>query len=289
LKLCLHCRTRYGGDDWRCERCGTAPLRADGFPTFAPGLADDSDGFEPGLFAELAQLEAGNFWFRSRNRLLLWALGRYFGEARSLLEIGCGTGFVLSGIARTLPHLRLCGSEIHAAALPFAASRLPGVELMQMDARAVPFVDEFDVVGAFDVIEHVEDDAGVLRQMFQAAAPGGGVLLTVPQHPGLWSEFDRRSRHVRRYRAGELRTKLRAAGFTVLRVTSFVSLLLPLLLASRRRPRGAEQFDPLADLRVGAWSNALLERILDAERVLIRAGLSLPAGGSLLAVGRKPA
>jgi SAM-dependent methyltransferase len=259
-----------------------------GYAAFAPELAADDEGFEPAFFAELAGLEAQNFWFRARNRLLTWALERYFGHANSLLEIGCGTGFVLSGIAAARPHLRLCASEIHASALRHAAARVPDAELLQLDARRIPFAEEFDVVGAFDVIEHVEDDAAVLREMHRAAVPGGGLLLTVPQHPFLWSEYDVRAHHVRRYRVRELREKLDAAGFEIVRMTSFVSLLLPLMMVSRLGRRGyGDDYDPLAELRLQSWRNTLLEKVLDFERGLIRAGMPLPAGGSLLAVARR--
>jgi SAM-dependent methyltransferase len=289
LRRCLRCEAHYDGAVWRCPRCGSEPARVLGFPAFAPELSGTDAGFDPELFAELVRLEAGNFWFRARNRLLVRMLQRHFGAARNMLEIGCGTGFVLAGIADAIPGLRLCASEIHATALRHAAQRAPGAQLLQLDARRMPFADEFDVVGAFDVIEHIEDDAAVLREMHRAAVPGGGLLLTVPQHPFLWGEYDVRARHVRRYRACELRAKVEAAGFDVLRLTSFVSLLLPLLLVSRfLRRTGGASFDPLAELRLGPRRNALLEKVLDLERALLATGLRLPAGGSLLLVGRKP-
>lgn len=288
MKRCLRCAAPFSGEGWRCPSCGHAPAAIDRFPAFAPDLAGGGDGFDPALFAELARLEARNFWFRARNGLIVWALRRFFGDARSLLEIGCGTGFVLSGIAAALPHLRLAGSEAAAGGLRFAASRVSGAELMQMDARRIPFEAEFDVVGAFDVIEHIEDDRAVLREMHRAARPGGGILLTVPQHPFLWSEYDVRARHVRRYRARELREKVLEAGFEIVKVASFVSLLLPLMMWSRLAQRVPESgYDPLAELRLAGWLNALFEAVLGLERGLIRAGVSFPAGGSLLVVARR--
>ena len=159
-----------------------------------------------------------------------------------------------------------------------------------MDARAIPFVEEFDVIGAFDVLEHIEEDDMVLRQMHRAVRPGGGVLLTVPQHKFLWSRTDEYACHVRRYSAQDLVAKVAAAGFRVERMTSFVSLLLPLMMAARaRQPATDEQFDPLAELRIGGIANALLEKIMGIERLAIRAGLGFPAGGSLLLVARKEA
>jgi SAM-dependent methyltransferase len=259
-----------------------------GFPAFAPELAQAGSGYDASNFAELAELESRNFWFVARNRLITWALGRYFPGARRLLEAGCGTGFVLSGIAAAVPALEITGSEVAAAGLAVAARRVPAARLVQMDARRIPFVEEFDVACAFDVIEHIEDDGAVLSALRRAVTPGGGLLLTVPQHPFLWSEFDVRARHVRRYRAAELRAKVAGAGWEVVRMTSFVTLLLPLMMASRLAGRKARaEYDPLAELKISPGLNWGLEKLLGIERQLIRAGLSLPAGGSLLVVARR--
>ena len=289
MRLCLACNEAFEGGNWHCPRCGHEPARADGFLSFAPELARANSGFDAAQFSQYAGLEASNFWFRARNRLILWAFARHFPGARSFLEVGCGTGFVLSGIAQALPSLAVTGSEVATEGLGFAARRAPGATLIQMDARRIPFRAEFDVAGAFDVIEHIEDDRAVLAALHGALVPGGGLLVTVPQHPFLWSEYDARAHHVRRYRAAELRAKAQEAGFEVLRMTSFVTLLLPLMFASRltqRAPRA--DYDPLAELKVARPLNWVLEKTLDLERLLIRAGLPLPAGGSLLLVARRP-
>lgn len=249
-------------------------------------MAAESEGFKTGYFGELVALEETNFWFRSRNRLILWALQQYFPNAGSFFEIGCGTGFVLSGIERAFPHLALYGSEIFSAGIAYAARRLNRAELFQMDARQIPFENEFDVIGAFDVLEHVKDDGVVLQQMHQALCTGGGLLITVPQHPLLWSHLDEYACHVRRYTRKELRAKVLQAGFAIEKMTSFVSLLLPFMAASRVRTRWGKN-DPLAGLKLGNLTNSLMEKVLDMERALIRKGISLPLGGSLLLIGRK--
>src|SRR5882672_11415009 len=182
MRLCISCAKAFDHASPQCPFCLFEPKRVNGHLAFAPELAADSKGFEAHYFGPLAEMEAGNFWFRSRNRLLIWALQRYFPEARNFLEIGCGTGFVLSGVRKALPELALCGSEVFSAGLSFAAERLPGVELFQMDARRIPFREEFDVVGAFDVLEHVEEDEEILFQMYQATRKRGGILVTVPHH-----------------------------------------------------------------------------------------------------------
>jgi SAM-dependent methyltransferase len=261
----------------------------DGFLAFAPELAAENDGFAATSFEHLAALEAGHFWFVGRNALIAWAMRRYFPAAQKFLEIGCGTGFVLQGLKKELPNLELSGSEIYCRGLDFARARLPGVELVQMDARHIPFESEFDVIGAFDVLEHIHEDQRVLGEMFRACRPGGGVLITVPQHRFLWSHVDDYSFHKRRYSRRELVEKVRRAGFSVSRVTSFVSLLLPMMLLSRLRTgKSPANFDPTAELRIGGLANAICGAAMTAERAAIRLGVSPPAGGSILLAARKP-
>ncbi len=288
MKVCPRCATNFEHAGWHCESCGYAPPLIAGFPAFAPGLATGNEGYDPSYFARLYALEAHNYWFRARNALLTWALRRYFPEARSFLEIGCGTGFVLAGVARAMPQLALHASEMSSSGLPFAAQRAPRAELFQMDARAIPFVDHFGVIGLFDVLEHIEEDVTVLAQAHRALRHGGGILITVPQHRFLWSQYDEHAHHVRRYAARELHDKVLHAGFRIVMMTSFVSLLLPLMMLSRwmqRKP--AADYDVLADLRVGGITNFVLESILAVERALIRMGVRFPAGGSLLLVAKR--
>ena len=177
----------------------------EGFRAFAPGLARKNEGFGPEYFEHLARLESGHFWFEHRNRVILWGVRRFLPQAKSFLEIGCGTGFVLSAIRANDPRSRLAGGEIHVGGLTFARRRLPGVELFQIDATSIPFESEFDAIGAFDVIEHIEQDVMALKEAHRALVPGGILFLSVPQHPFLWSAVDEHSFHKRRYQAGALR------------------------------------------------------------------------------------
>jgi len=255
----------------------------------APDLVKHSDGFKPELFSEAAKIEPGNFWVESRNHLLFWALRTYFPGAASFLEIGCGTGFVLSGIQKEFPQLRLSGTDIFSEALPFTEAQVPGGTFFQMDARCIPFDGEFDVIGAFDVLEHVVEDRVVLSQMFRATRRGGGIMVMVPQHGFLWSVHDEYLCHKRRYSRRDLGEKVQRVGFEVTRVTGFVSLLLPLMLLSRIKPsRPLHQYDPLSGLKIGGFMNSILRQVLGFERVLIRNGFSFPIGGSLFVVARHP-
>ena len=290
MRVCSACGSSRCTDVWVCQDCGSRPAVIDGFNAFAPDLASENSGFQESYFAELAALEARNFWFRARNDLIVWAMKTYVPDCQRFLEIGCGTGFVLSGIRSAYPNADLVGSEIFSAGLGFAAGRVASAEFYQMDARSIPFRDQFDAIGAFDVLEHIHDDASVIAEVSRALRPNGRFVLSVPQHPALWSPQDDHAYHVRRYTSTGLRDKLRTAGFEVIRITSFVSLLLPLMLASRARMRlrtSNEAFDAMGELKMSPVANAVLGSIMRVERLLIRHGVSWPAGGSLLVVARK--
>ncbi|MDB9312957.1 class I SAM-dependent methyltransferase [Spirulina sp. CS-785/01] len=217
MKICPQCHHHFNQPNWHCPACGYTPPSLEGHLSFAPQLAAASKGFDALAFPILAKLEAKNFWFRSRNHLIIYAIKRYFPRAKNFLEIGCGTGFVLQGIEKNFPHLSCSGSEIFSSGLELASQRLSKTTLFQMDARQIPFIEEFDIIGAFDVLEHIEQDWDVLRQVYQALQMGGGIILTVPQHPWLWSPVDDYAHHFRRYRAKELQTKVDNAGFRIMR------------------------------------------------------------------------
>lgn len=286
MKLCLACNSKFESSTWICPECSFAPSQHQEITHFAPALSQSNAGFPPESFARLFTKESNNFWFSNRNQLINWALKEHFPGASNLLGIGCGTGFVLAGISEAFPHLEINGSEIFTNGLIHAATRLRAAKLFQMDARAIPFVEEFDVIGAFDVLEHIEEDEAVLVQMRSALRPGGGIILTVPQHRFLWSVVDEYSCHVRRYEAKELEDKLTRSGFSIERRTSFVSLLLPVLMLVRMSHGYTKKnYNPDAEYQISDWLNAALGQVLTLERKTIEAGLSYGAGGSLLARG----
>lgn len=289
MRVCPQCGAADVGADWLCHCCGHRPERLDGFIAFDPALAARSAGFKPEYFQRLADVEAGNFWFVARNKLIAWVLRRYFSAKNGkFCEIGCGTGYVLAGVAQTMPQWQLSATEIYADGLSFAADRVRSAHLFQLDARRMPFVEEFDVIGTFDVLEHIEEDEQVLANIHSALADEGGLVITVPQHRFLWSQQDEHACHVRRYTAEEIEQKIERANFEIVFATSFVSLLLPVMYLTRRRARRPDaEYDLTADLRLPWVINAVLSGVMSVERGLIRAGIRFPFGGSLLVVARK--
>jgi len=282
MKKCLQCASAFESADWRCPFCGRQPRTDDGIPVFAPELVDGdgTDAVYP--FEAFVRAETSHFWFRNRAALISWVIRKYFPAATSMLEVGCGVGGVLLDIRRTNPRARLTGSELLLRGLQQAKQRLTDVDFLQMDAQHIPFQGEFDVIGAFDVLEHIDDDESVLRQIRAALTTGGGIVITVPQHQWLWSRFDEVCGHRRRYTRHDLIGKLRTAGFEPVRVTSFTSFALPLMMAARRYRRDVDLEQEVSVPVVPV--NGLLWMLASLERALIAAGVSFPAGGSLLVV-----
>lgn len=296
--LCPQCQSSIGlnaastwtGETLSCSACGWCPARHDGFALLAPALAAEGSDYNPAGFDALAAAEHWHFWFAPRARLLAGLIGKHFPLARSFLEVGCGTGYVTGVIGRQRAWDRLAGAEVSADGLAHAARLLPpDVELMQMDARDIPFRDAFDVIGCFDVVEHITEDQTVLDAFHKALRPGGGVVLSVPQHMWLWSQADDYAQHKRRYAHGELEGRCRAAGFEVLASMSYNSAILPLMLASRLIPRrGMKEGGATDELTPPRWVNAILRAALQTEVTMSLAGLHLPLGGSRVVVARKP-
>src|SRR5215467_2586454 len=98
MKACLACGTGFNSDNWTCPRCGRHPALRGEIYQFTEEPPDARAGFKPEYFTRLAEIEESHFWFRARNELIQWALRNYFPNAKSLFEVGCGTGFVVAGI-----------------------------------------------------------------------------------------------------------------------------------------------------------------------------------------------
>jgi SAM-dependent methyltransferase len=180
------------------------------------------------------------------------------------------------------------GSDLFPEALEFAQMRVPGARFMSCDATKMSFRSEFDCIGAFDVLEHIDDDRTAINNLFEALSPGGLLLITVPQHTWLWSESDEAAFHCRRYDAGQLEEILTDAGFAIVRSTSFMFLLLPIMALSRLAPKSSGAgFDAFSELRLPKIISQIFRRILQLEIGAIRCGVNLPVGGSRLIAARK--
>jgi SAM-dependent methyltransferase len=248
---------------------------------------DKADSFfSPEFFAQLALVEAGNWWFRARNQVLLMVLSKHIQRFDTFLEIGCGTGFVLQAIRKAFPDADIFGSEYYEEGLFYAKSRVPSATFAQLDATVMSVDSTYDMIGAFDVLEHIEHDEVVIGNLARALKAGGGLLITVPQHRWLWSRMDEQACHVRRYTRSELINKVSSTGLMIVYTTSFVTLLLPLMWIIRKR-KHKKSSDAMSEFRIPLLMNMILETIMRFEILLLKNGVKFRMGGSLLMLAIK--
>ncbi len=250
----------------------TEPRPAPGFPDEAPRL----------LFA----VKNGHFWFTHRRLAISEAARGCLPGARRarVLDLGCGDGEVLAELSR---HFHAVGLDPRVNDLSLARRRGASL-LVAAQGDLPPFSRCFDLVGLFDVVEHVADDAGLLRRAAGLAVPGGFVLLTVPADPRLWGKFDRYAGHYRRYTRRALEDLLRDAGLEQVRVLPLFRILWPPARVQALFGRRQEVADPERDYRVAGIWNRLLRGALALERRLCAAS-EQGIGTSWLAVARTPA
>jgi SAM-dependent methyltransferase len=226
------------------------------------------------------------WWYRARAELLRVALQRFVGEPRWVLDVGSADG-------PSVGWLRGHGKQVALDLDPrgLAAGGVCG------SALALPFADEsFDLVAAFDVIEHCDSESAVVGELARVLAPRGRLLISVPAYQWAWTSFDERSGHHRRYTRGRAVHAVQAAGLRVERATYAFMAVFPIFAADRLRSRVAETLRrPQTDDPVGAATlpqvSPLPERILMGlsrvdERMLREH--DLPVGSSVLVAATKP-
>ena len=234
------------------------------------------------VYQQMAELDDRHWWYRARREILAELVRREAAlppKAR-LLEIGCGTGHNLPMLAK---FGRVDALELDDEARALAEKRLgrkalsaPLPELAGVKGR------HYDLICAFDVIEHIADDAAAVASIATRLKRGGKFIMTVPAHRWMWSAHDVVNHHQRRYSKRSLKRLILGSPLQLDRIGYFNSLLFPLAVADRlaAKLRGKED----ADLKLPpAPLNAALERVFAAERHLV-GRLPLPPGLSLFAV-----
>jgi len=288
VRLCPSCGAVLDGEEWECPQCNVA-FASNGRYVDLVSVELERQYF--GQIAEsaeeFARLEQDCAWFEQRARLVSETIAGAFPTAKSLLEVGCGTGYVLQQISSSLPWLTISGGDLNGASLIEARRRVPSASLFRMRGEAIPFLEEFDVVCCLDVLEHVHDDRAVLQSIHRATRPSGGLIVTVPQHPWMWSEHDERAEHFRRYTRSQILRKVSISGFRIISTTSFVSLLLP-ALAIMRMLGGRTRAERCVGELAPSWTvNRFLQVTMGLERRLIRLGVRFPFGSSRLIVAAR--
>jgi len=234
------------------------------------------------VYEQMAELDQRHWWYRARREVLAALIRREVqppANAR-VLEIGCGTGHNLAMLGE---FGSVDALELDDEARAVAEQRL-GKSVMSAPLPELAGVPErhYDLIGAFDVIEHIDDDQAALASIARRLKPGGKLVVTVPAHQWMWSAHDVVNHHKRRYSKRALRALVQGSSLKLERSGYFNSLLFPLAVAERlsSKLRGKDDADLSLPPRL---LNAALERVFALERHLV-ARLPLPPGLSLFAV-----
>lgn len=232
------------------------------------------------------RIEQSHWWYTGRRKILanfVEEICRRVTDRRPrILDVGCGTG---ANLLMLSDYGDAEGVDISKDALAFCRER--GLDKVKLGAgEELPYDDgTFDLVTAFDVVEHMDDDLAGLREMRRVLRPGGRVLLFVPTFMFLWGVQDDVSNHRRRYRLPELRGVLEKAGFEIERTTyANITFFLPILFVRKLMRVMGIKAETENNINVSAL-NGVLGSMLGAESVVLKY-MDIPFGVSGLCVAR---
>jgi len=235
----------------------------------------------------LYQVEETHWWYLGRRRIIRSLIEKIRTTLNNpdprILDVGCGTG-------ANLKMLAACGKaegvDISPQAVEFCRER--GLDSVKLGAiEHLPYEDDsFEIVTALDVVEHLDDDVGGLREMRRVLRPDGRLLLFVPAFMFLWGVQDDVSNHRRRYTLPRLLKAVEAAGFSV-EWSSYanISFFLPVLVVRSVMRwlglRAATEYGINISLMNGPFS-----QVFAAERFILERG-RLPFGVSAVCIARR--
>lgn len=237
------------------------------------------------------QIEDPSYWFNHRNDCISILVER-FSKHDTFFDIGGGNGFVSLGLQRAGIDSVLLEPGV-SGALHAKERGLKNIICSTLEAADIR-PGTVASAGAFDVIEHIEDDVAFLRTIAATMRQGGHLYLTVPAFKFLWSDEDVFAGHYRRYTISSLTQALNEAGFEVVHATYMFSILaLPILLFrslpslfNLRRGGNKQNFQREHSLGDGLLGR-LFKRSFAWEKNRLRNLQTLPLGSSCLAVARK--
>ena len=254
---------------------------------FEPTLLEQHSDYDPQGLDIIYSEEKKHFWFIARRERIHKLFAKFIHKNSKIIEVGAGTGSVTRYLIEK--GYDVSSGEIHISGLKYAKSY--GVKnCYQFDIYKQPFEKEFDAVGMFDVLEHLENDQLALKKIHEMLNPKGHLLLSVPAGMWLWSREDKVAGHKRRYSKKDLVTLLEATGYEVKYISYMFSAILPLLILRRFiRPDSdnrVEFFEYSISTKMPKSLNFFLLWLTRIESTLGRLQ-SYIYGGSILVVAKK--
>jgi len=229
------------------------------------------------------------WWFRAThaNLLLLYEFFAQSGAAGRVLDAGCGTGGLLTRLTARLRNSSVVGLDADAFACARAAAK-SSCPVCTGSVNSLPFADRsFDAVFSADVLCHEGvEEAAALAEFRRCLTDDGLLLLNLPAYEWMLSRHDRAVANVRRYDRNSVADLLSMAGFRVLFAGYWNAFLFPVMVLTRKLLPGGG--DSASDVRLyPAPVEAACRGVTGLESLLLKRGIGLPFGGSLLAVAAK--
>ncbi|QYK52229.1 MAG: class I SAM-dependent methyltransferase [Fimbriimonadaceae bacterium] len=237
-------------------------------------------------YAKMRSLEDHYWWFVSRRDLALRLLDQFAppGEL-SILDVGCGTGAVLTELES---RGQAVGLDLSHDALRYSAER--GLKnLIYANAEQLPFDSEsFQAVVSLDTLEHVPDHESAVKEIYRCLSPGGVFVMNVPAFAWLWGPHDVALMHQRRYTRRQVKQLLNGAGFEIQRLSYSVFFLFPAVMLRRLLDK-LQRGEPQVKLpQFTRFTNGVLNALMQGETSLFLKH-NLPYGSSVVCVATKPA
>lgn len=247
-------------------------------------------------YETFARNEKDHFWFVGRRAIFFDVIRRRtrgtLSERPIVFDLGCGVGGMLGPMSE---FGRVIGMDIDPGSLAYCRDRgFPNV-FNGRGHRLPVQSDSVDLIGAFDVIEHIPEERETIAECFRILKPGGWLFLSGPAYQFLYTHQDKMVHHQRRYTVGDLKRKFRAAGFTVEKASYINFFLFPLIFLALMVKKVRERWSPPedgetrfnTDVKMPGGLNALFRGLFSSERFFLRF-LSFPFGHSLIVMVRKP-
>lgn len=287
--ICPVCKTEITIDSntIHCSSCSHCIEKIDGIWIFNPEITTDHDDYNADYLPLLFEFEEKHFWFSQRRNIIKYFINKYVQKNSSFIEIGAGT----CNISRMLNDegFNVSVGDIHKNGLEIAKS-FNIKNLYQFDLYKPPFNNHFDVLGLFDVLEHLEEEEEAITNIRKILNNKGLLILTVPAHMWLWNQFDEIARHKRRYSLSDLKKLLSNNCFNVLEAKNFFVSIIPLLLVRKilHNKLNYEPDEKILDsnLKINPLVNSILGFVGFLEFKILKY-LPCKIGGSIIIIAQK--